>query len=53
MLPDNDAEVNSLLTEFPSGLTLSGFYSYGELGPQGAAQTKNFAHNESLIFCAI
>jgi len=53
MLPNNDAEVNSLLSEFPDGLALSGFYSYGELGPQGATQTKNFAHNESLIFCAI
>ena len=53
MLPNNDAEVNSLLTEFPAGLTLSGFYSYGELGPQGAAQTHNFAHNESLILCAV
>lgn len=53
MLPNNDAEVNSLLSEFPGGLVLSGFYSYGELGPQGASQTQNFAHNESLIFCAI
>lgn len=53
MLPNNDAEVNSILTEFPAGLSLSGFYSYGELGPQGAAQTNNFAHNESLILCAI
>ena len=53
MSPNNDAEVNSLLTEFPAGLSLSGFYSYGELGPQGTTQTNNFAHNESLILCAI
>ena len=53
MTPNNDAEVNSLLTEFPAGLALSGFYSYGELAPQGSAQTQNFAHNESLVLCAI
>ena len=53
MTPNNDAEVNSLLTEFPAGLSLSGFYSYGEIGPQGPAQTQNFAHNESLILCAL
>ena len=52
MSPDNDAEVKSLLTEFTPGLTLSGFYSYGELGPQGPARTQIFAHNESLILCA-
>lgn len=53
MSPNNDAEINNLLTEFPEGLALSGFYSYGELGPQGVTQTNNFAHNESLILCAI
>lgn len=52
MLPNNDAEVRRLLGELPPGVTLSGFYSYGELGPQGTSQTKNFAHNESLILCA-
>lgn len=52
MSPNNDAEVNSLLAEFPPNLSLSGFYSYGELGPQGGAQTRNFAHNESIILCA-
>jgi len=52
MSPNNDAEVKSLLTEFPADLALIGFYSYGELGPQGVKQTQNFAHNESLILCA-
>lgn len=52
MLPDNDAEVKQLLREFPKGMTLAGFYSYGEIGPQGEAQTRNFAHNESLVLCA-
>lgn len=53
MLPTKNAEVNGLLSEFPEGLALTGFYSYGELGPQGAAEAQNFAHNESLILCAI
>lgn len=51
MLPNNDAEVKNLLSEFPPGLVLAGFYSYGEIGPQGAEQNKNFAHNESLVLC--
>lgn len=53
MLPNGEVEVNRLLTEFPEGYTLSGFYSYGEIGPQGEEQSRNFAHNESLILCAI
>jgi hypothetical protein len=53
MLPHNDAEVQQLLAEFPQGLTLSGFYGYGEIGPQGAAKEENFAHNESLVLCAV
>ena len=52
MLPNNDAEVQKLLSEMPENITLSGFYSYGELGPQGVAQRENFAHNESLVLCA-
>lgn len=52
MLPDNDAEVKRLLSEFPGNMALAGFYSYGEIGPQGEAQTQNFAHNESLVLCA-
>jgi hypothetical protein len=52
MLPNNDAEVKQLLTEFPKDLTLSGFYGYGEIGPQGVTKEENFAHNESLILCA-
>jgi hypothetical protein len=52
MLPNSDAVVNQLLKEFPEGLTLSGFYGYGEIGPQGADRTQNFAHNESLVLCA-
>lgn len=52
MLPNNDAETKQILADFPSGLSLSGFYSYGELGPQGSGQQRIFAHNESLVLCA-
>jgi len=51
MLPENDAEVNQILKEFPSEMTMAGFYSYGEIGPQGSVKNHNFAHNESLILC--
>lgn len=52
LLPNNDVEVKQILSEFPDGLTLSGFYSYGEIGPQGVGKRQNFAHNESLVLCA-
>jgi hypothetical protein len=52
MLPHNEVEVEQLLTGFPANLSLSGFYGYGEIGPQGATKKENFAHNESLVLCA-
>lgn len=52
LLPDNRLEAEKLRDELPSGLTLTGFYSYGEIGPQGISQNQNFAHNESLVLCA-
>lgn len=52
LLPENSVEVERLLSVFPEGLTMAGFYSYGEIGPQGTAQPRNFAHNESLVLCA-
>jgi hypothetical protein len=52
MLPRSDVEVKQLLTGFPANLSLSGFYGYGEIGPQGTAKKQNFAYNESLILCA-
>ena len=52
LLPHSDLEVRQILSEFPPGLTLSGFYSYGEIGPQGSERQQNFAHNESLVLCA-
>lgn len=53
MLPKGEVEIERLLSVFPKELTLSGFYSYGEIGPQGDGQSRNFAHNESLVLCAI
>lgn len=52
MLPNNDVEVKKILSGLPEGVSLSGFYSYGEIGPQGSVQKQNFAHNESLVLCA-
>lgn len=52
LLPDNTREAARLLEGLPEGLTLTGFYSYGEVGPQGEKQPRNFAHNESLVLCA-
>lgn len=52
LLPSNHLEAEKLREELPAGLSLTGFYSYGEIGPQGAAQRQNFAHNESLVLCA-
>lgn len=55
MVPNNGAEVENLRKKLPSGVTLSGFYSYGEMAPmQGKdGKTVNFAHNESLVLCAL
>ena len=53
MSPNNSAEVDNILSRFPAGLTLCGFYSYGELGPLSSGERSvNFAHNESLVLCA-
>ena len=54
LVPDNGAEVANLLRELPAGVSLSGFYSYGEISPITGAGGKlvNFAHNESLVLCA-
>lgn len=54
MVPHNSAEVEGLLEKIPAGLTLSGFYTYGEIGPiEGPrGEMVNFAHNESLVLCA-
>lgn len=52
LLPESDAEAKNLLSGFPQGLSMAGFYSYGEIGPQGEGAARNFAHNESLVLCA-
>lgn len=53
MLPENDAEVKALQASLPGTLTMAGFYSYGEIGPMGTGSSRIFAHNESLVLCAI
>lgn len=53
MSPNSSVEVDRLLEGFRGGLTLSGFYSYGEIGPLAlAGGSIPFAHNESLVLCA-
>lgn len=55
LIPDNGGEVEKLLEQLPPGITLSGFYSYGEVAPiRGeGGRLVNFAHNESLVLCAL
>jgi len=52
---DKDIEGNILVENLPSGLTLSGFYAYGEICPtiyeNGVAL--NRVHNESIVMCAL
>lgn len=54
MVPNNSAEVDTFLHKIPSGISLNGFYSYGEIAPiaGGNGRLLNFAHNESLVLCA-
>lgn len=55
MLPNGETETNSLLAELPEGITMAGFYGYGEIGPlpMDAKAVRTFAHNESLVLCAL
>ncbi|MDR3230231.1 MAG: FIST C-terminal domain-containing protein [Synergistaceae bacterium] len=52
---DKDIEGNILVENLPSGMTLSGFYAYGEICPtiyeNGTAL--NRVHNESIVMCAL
>lgn len=54
MKPMSDTEAVKIRADLPEGLTFSGFYGYGEIGPvaSGAEKATNFAHNESLVLCA-
>lgn len=54
MAPDGGTEAREILEGLPKGLTLAGFYGYGEIGPLAVASgSVNFAHNESLVLCAL
>lgn len=54
MTPQSSTEADKILAELPAGITLAGFYGYGEIGPLplNKAEVLNFAHNESLVLCA-
>ncbi len=55
MADDKDVEGNILLEYLPNGLTLSGFYAYGEICPTVVRDGKalNRVHNESIVMCAL
>ena len=55
MVPQNGAEMEKVLSRLPANLSLGGFYSYGEISPikSHSGGMINFAHNESLVLCAI
>lgn len=53
MTPNGDVETKNLLKELPAGISLAGFYSYGEISPLPApGGLVSFSHNESLVLCA-
>lgn len=53
MMPKNSMEADNLLSVLPEGMTLGGFYSYGEIAPAYNMKKEqyNFLHNESLVMC--
>lgn len=55
MMPKNSSEADLLLKGLPEGLSFAGFYGYGEIGPLPLSlkASINFAHNESIVLCAI
>jgi hypothetical protein len=52
---DKDVEGNMLKDSVPKGLTLSGFYAYGEICPTIVENGRalNRVHNESIVICAL
>lgn len=53
MTPNGDVETKNILKELPPGITLAGFYSYGEISPLPTPKgLVSFSHNESLVLCA-
>lgn len=55
MADDKDVEGDIILEHLPAGLTLSGFYAYGEICPTVVRDGKalNRVHNESIVMCAL
>jgi hypothetical protein len=55
MAAKNTIEADVLRNNFSSGISLSGFYSFGEICPTSVNSGKalNAAHNESLVLLAI
>jgi hypothetical protein len=52
---DKDIEGDIIKENLPPGLTLSGFYAYGEICPTVVNGDKalNRVHNESIVMCAL
>jgi hypothetical protein len=55
MADDKEIEGDILVEKLPGGLTLSGFYAYGEICPTAVRDGKavNRVHNESIVICAL
>jgi hypothetical protein len=55
MADDKDVEGNIIVDNLPEGMTLSGFYAYGEICPTSIRDGKatNRVHNESIVMCAL
>ncbi|MCC8123566.1 MAG: FIST C-terminal domain-containing protein [Oscillospiraceae bacterium] len=53
MAPNGNVETDNIVRRLPEGMSLAGFYSYGEISPLPAQSSSvAFAHNESLVLCA-
>jgi hypothetical protein len=52
---DKDIEGDILKDNIPAGVSLSGFYAYGEICPTVVENGKalNRVHNESIVMCAL
>ena len=55
MADDKDVEGRIIVENLPKGLTLAGFYAYGEICPTAIRNGKavNRIHNESIVMCAL
>jgi hypothetical protein len=55
MASKSTLEVDELKRSLPGGLSLSGYYSFGEICPTSvrSGRANNAAHNESLVMLAM